>query len=98
MTAYVISDMLVGKPEATKTYRGRVASMSLDGGGYLAHVGMIERPEGGWKADTIIVLDFPDMKRARPWYDSPNCASAPAIRDEAVSRDLIVAESIDATL
>jgi len=81
--AYVISDVLVRNVEAAKTYRDRTAaSMTLDGGGYLAHGGMIEPLEGTWKPDTIIVVDFPDTKRARAWYHSPEYASAPAIRDE----------------
>ena len=41
---------------------------------------------------TIIIVEFPDMERARAWYRSPEYSLALDVRDEALSRNLILVE------
>lgn len=50
--------------------------------------------EGNWTPRTIVIAEFPDIERARAWYRSPEYASALAVRDEALSRNLILVDGI----
>ncbi len=45
-------------------------------------------------ARTIIIVEFPDLARARAWYRSPEYASALEFRDRALSRNLILVDGI----
>ena len=45
-----------------------------------------------WRPNAIIVIEFPDLERARAWYRSAEYAAALAVRDDAISRDLILVE------
>jgi uncharacterized protein (DUF1330 family) len=52
--------------------------------------------EGDWRPRTIIVVEFPSAEQAQAWYRSPEYASALAVRDEALSRNLILVEGVAA--
>src|ERR1700731_3923823 len=97
MAAYLISDVSVKDAEAFQTYRTRAAvSIAKYGGCYLVRDGAIEPLEGNWTPRNIIVVEFPDLERARAWYRSPKYASALEFRDRALSRNLILVDGISA--
>ena len=99
MPAYIISDLTVRDPEAIETYRTRAAaSIAKHGGRYLARGGAIEKLEGGWTPRNIVVVEFPDMERARAWYRSPEYAAALEVRDRALSRNLILVDGVAAPI
>ena len=52
------------------------------------------RLKATWKPNAIIIIEFPDLERARTWYRSAEYASALAIRDDAISRDMILVEGM----
>jgi uncharacterized protein (DUF1330 family) len=95
MPAYVISDVTFRDAAAIEAYRTRAAgSIAQYGGRYLARGGAIERLEGDWQPANLIVVEFPDMARARAWYGSPEYAVALEFRDAALSRNLILVEGM----
>jgi uncharacterized protein (DUF1330 family) len=95
MAAYVISDVRIRDREAIEAYRSRAAaSIAAHGGRYLARSGPLEVLEGGWAPSAIIIVEFPDMERARAWYRSPEYAVALELRDQALSRNLILVEGV----
>jgi uncharacterized protein (DUF1330 family) len=95
MSAYIISDVTLRDGPAVDTYRQRAAaSIAQHGGHYVVRGGEIEVLEGAWRPHTIIIAEFPDMERARAWYGSAEYASALAIRDQALSRNLILVEGV----
>jgi uncharacterized protein (DUF1330 family) len=97
MAAYLISDVTVKNAAAFETYRARAAaSIAQYGGRYLVRGGPIETLEGGWTPRTIIVVEFADLGRGRAWYHSPEYAEALAVRDEALSRKLILVDGSNA--
>jgi uncharacterized protein (DUF1330 family) len=51
--------------------------------------------EGEWRAGAVL-LAFPSIEAARAWYASPDYAEALAHRDDAVERDLVIVEGLDA--
>ena len=93
MPAYVISDVTIRDAAAVEIYRTRAAtSIAQYGGRYLVRGGTIEVLEGDWAPRAIVIAEFPSMERAHAWYHSPEYASALAIRDEALTRNLILVE------
>ena len=95
MAAYFISDASVKNREALGMFRARaLASITRYGGRYLVRAGLVEPVEGSWKPNAIIIIEFPDLERARTWYRSAEYASALAIRDDAISRDMILVEGV----
>jgi uncharacterized protein (DUF1330 family) len=93
MAAYFISDAAAKNPEALEIFRERAASsISRYGGRYLVRCDRVETVEGNWKPSVIIVIEFPDLARAKTWYRSAEYASALAVRDDAISRNLILVE------
>ncbi|TXH79728.1 MAG: DUF1330 domain-containing protein [Rhizobium sp.] len=95
MPAYIISDVTVRDAEAFETYRTRAAaSIARHGGRYLVRGGAIEGLEGDWSPRAIVIVEFPDLERARAWYRSPEYALALDIRDQALSRNLILLDGV----
>jgi uncharacterized protein (DUF1330 family) len=95
MAAYLISDVSPKDPQAFETYRTRAAaSIKHHGGRYLVRGGATTPLEGDWTPRTIIVAEFPDRERAEAWYRSPEYAEALAVRDVALSRNLILVEGV----
>jgi len=89
MPAYIISDVSVQDAEAFQRYRTRAAdSIARHGGRYLVRGGSVEPLEGSWTPSTMVV-EYPDIERARAWHRSPEYAAALAFRDAALSRNLI---------
>jgi uncharacterized protein (DUF1330 family) len=95
MAAYLISDVSMRDAEAFQTYRTRAAaSIAAYGGRYLARGGAIEPLEGTWNPRIIIIVEFPTIEQAHAWYRSTEYASALEVRDDALSRNLILVEGI----
>jgi uncharacterized protein (DUF1330 family) len=95
MAAYIISDLKILDAQAVETYRTRAAaSIARHGGRYLVRSGPFEVLEGAWTPRSLVIVEFPDMARARAWYRSPEYAEALAVRDKALSRNLILAEGL----
>ena len=94
MPAYIISDLAVKDAAAIEIYRIRAAaSIAQHGGRYLARGGAFEVLEGGW-TPLIVIVEFPDMAAARAWYRSPEYAKALEVRDQALSRNLILVDGV----
>ncbi|WP_426959126.1 DUF1330 domain-containing protein [Muricoccus radiodurans] len=72
MTAYAVGqlhDVSMG-PEIVAYLQGIDATLAPFGGRFIIHGGPIQALEGTPAGD-LIVIAFPDMDRARGWYDSP---------------------------
>ena len=96
MSAYVISDVEILDGELIKKYRLLAQdSIAKYGGRYLARGGQVEPVEGGWTPKTIIIVEFPDMARAKAWYQSPDYAEALKVRACALARRLIFVEGVN---
>jgi len=95
VSAYVISDLEVLDDELIKTYRLLAQeSIAKYGGRYLVRGGQVEPVEGGWTPKAIVIVEFPDMARAKAWYRSADYAEALKVRDEALTRKLIFVDGV----
>jgi uncharacterized protein (DUF1330 family) len=94
MPAYIVSDVTIKDADAIQEYRIRAAaSIAEHGGRYLVRGGTVECLEGDWQPN-IIVVEFPDAEAARRWYRSPEYAAALDMRDQALTRNLILVEGV----
>jgi len=95
MSAYVISDIEIRDPVLIAEYRALAQdSIALYGGRYLVRGGAIDAVEGGWNPKMIVIVEFPDMERARAWYHSPDYAAALKVRRHALDRRLIFVDGV----
>jgi uncharacterized protein (DUF1330 family) len=98
MSAYVISDLSARDAEALQIYRTRAAAaIAQYGGRYLSRFGTIEALEGNWQPQMLVIVEFPTVEQARAWYRSPEYAEALAVRDRALSRNLILVDGVAAS-
>jgi uncharacterized protein (DUF1330 family) len=96
MPAYVISDVRMKDASAMALYRERAAaSIAQYGGRYVLRLGQIETLEGAWTPERVVIVEFPDVQAARAWYSSPEYAQALAVRDRALTRNLILIDSTE---
>jgi uncharacterized protein (DUF1330 family) len=95
MPVYVISDATLRDAAAVASYRTRAAaSIAKYDGRYLARGGAVEKLEGDWRPANLIIVEFPDIARARAWYASSEYADALQFRDAALTRNLILVEGM----
>jgi uncharacterized protein (DUF1330 family) len=96
VSAYLISDVRAKDPEAFEAYRARAAaSIARYGGRYLARGGAIQIMEGCWQPQAIVIVEFDTAAQAERWYASDEYAEALALREQALSRDLILVDGLD---
>ena len=98
MAAYVISDLEPLDPVLIAEYRAlaEIAIAQYDGR-YIVRGGAIEPVEGGWTPESIVVVEFPSMARAREWYRSADYAEALEVRQHALTRRLIFVDGVPPT-
>ncbi|MDH6143216.1 MULTISPECIES: DUF1330 domain-containing protein [Kitasatospora] len=66
------------------------ATLDDFGGRFIVHGNPIELVEGSWDGN-LIIIEFPDLERARAWYDSPQYQEILPLRTEnSVSDTLLV--------
>ncbi|WP_158670950.1 DUF1330 domain-containing protein [Bradyrhizobium guangdongense] len=95
MAAYVISEVETRDRTAMEAYRTLAEqTIARYGGRYLARGGAAEVVEGGPPPETIIIVEFASMARAREWYASPEYAEALKLRQAALERRLMFVEGV----
>lgn len=81
MAAYVLVDVEVLDPEAYRAYTQDVpATLALFGGRFVVRGGATESLEGAWTPKRAVLLEFPDVGRARAWHASPEYQAILPIR------------------
>jgi uncharacterized protein (DUF1330 family) len=96
MTAYLINHLRqpgVVHPEVLD-YLDRVQG-TLDpfGGEFIVQGGEVEVLEGGW-AESVIVVSFPDLTKARAWYQSPSYQEILHLRTDHLVGDVILVDGV----
>ncbi|TPL76575.1 DUF1330 domain-containing protein [Mesorhizobium sp. B2-3-13] len=94
MPAYVISDVTVRDEKALQTYAPAPRPRSPGMAGVIWCAAAKCRRWSDWHPGPLIVVEFPDIERARRWYASAEYAAALEVRDAALSRHLILVEGM----
>ncbi len=95
MTAYVLVDIDVHDPERYEQYKilsGR--ALEPYGGRFIARGGRTRRLEGRRTPHRTVVLAFPDFESAEAWWNSPEYASAKALRQQTATTEMVVVEGV----
>ncbi|WNG14217.1 DUF1330 domain-containing protein [Cystobacter fuscus] len=95
MPAYLMIDITVKDAETFERYKQLAPpTVAAYGGRYLVRGGATETLEGAWSPTRIILLEFPTVERAREWWDSPEYASARAMRQASSHTDMLLVEGL----
>ena len=95
MPAFVVVNVEVLYPARYERYKQMAPpSIAAYGGRYLARGGAVEAREGDWQPKRLVILEFPDVARARAWWQSPEYAEAKALRNACAKSDLIILEGL----
>ena len=96
MPAYVVVHVDIHDPARYDTYKGLApASIRQYGGRYLTRGGAVEVLEGDWVPKRLVILEFPDIARAREWWASPEYAEAKALRHATADSTMVVLEGLE---
>lgn len=96
MSAYAVAHMhkvTVGS-DIVEYLRRIDATLEPFGGRFLVHGGEFDVLEGGWDG-ALIVIEFPDRKRAHGWYSSQAYQDILGLRTENSRSDIILAEGVE---
>lgn len=95
MAAYVIVRSAVSDPEKYRQYAQASTSVApAFGGRFLVRGGRTEALEGPAEGRRVVVLEFPDMQKARDWFASPEYQAAKALRAGAAVAEFLLVEGI----
>jgi uncharacterized protein (DUF1330 family) len=95
MSAYVIVDIDVKDAEGYKEYvKAAPPTLALYGGRYIARGGANETLEGEWRANRLVILEFPSTEQAKAWLNSPEYAPARALRHKYARTNMVLVEGV----
>lgn len=93
MITYVVAEISVEDPEGYEAYRDMATSaVSEYGGRYVARGGTTESLEGAAPAPRVVILEFPNLERARAFYYSETYQAAAAVRQANATSRLFLVE------
>ncbi|MFD9335632.1 DUF1330 domain-containing protein [Streptomyces sp. NPDC060028] len=62
-------------------------------GRFLVHGREVEVKEGPWPG-TVVMIGFPDIERARAWYDSPAYQAILPLRTDHIAGEVILVDGV----
>ena len=95
MSAYAVArltEVAMG-PEIVDYLKKIDATLEPFNGHFLIHGGPIERLEGAWSGD-LIMIAFPDKDHAREWYESPAYREILPLRTGNSRGDVILIDGV----
>ena len=92
MAAYVVAEIFITDEEECEKYKPLAsASIAAHGGSFKVRGGAIDSLEGDAVEGRLVVLEFPNLERARRWYGSSEYRDGLRLRKSAArSRVFIV--------
>lgn len=95
MAAYVIVNVDVNDSIGYERYKALAeVSIPIYGGRYLARGAPVEVLEGEWTPTRLVILEFPDLERARAWWASAEYADGKALRQATAHTDMVLTAGV----
>ena len=95
MPGYIIANVEIHDEAVYAEYRKQVpATIEAYGGRFVVRGGPVERLEGDWEPNRIVVLEFPSVERARAWYESDAYRGAKVLRQRTSKGSLLLVEGV----
>lgn len=96
MKAYVIVDVTIHDPDRYEDYKKLTpASLLPFDGKFVVRGGRRETLEGAWDPQRIVVLEFPNVEKAKAWWSSAEYAPAKALRQATASTQMILVQGCE---
>lgn len=91
MPAYVIVEVSIHNPVEYEDYK-KLTPLSLKpfDGKFIVRGGQAETLEGDWNPERIVVVEFPNVEKAKAWWNSEGYAPAKALRQRTSTTKMIV--------
>ncbi|MEQ8604405.1 MAG: DUF1330 domain-containing protein [Marivibrio sp.] len=95
MPAYLIARVEVTDPAKYENYKAlSPAALAAFEGRFLVRGGAHETLEGPAETGRLVVVEFPDIARAKACYDSAQYQAAKAEREGAAEMQMVVVEGV----
>jgi uncharacterized protein (DUF1330 family) len=95
MPAYIIVEVEVTDPATYEDYKKlTLGSLQPFDGKFIVRGGAAELLEGDEQPQRIVVLEFPNMEKAKAWWSSDEYGPAKAIRQSASNTRMIAVEGV----
>jgi uncharacterized protein (DUF1330 family) len=96
MPAYVIACVTdAWDQDKLVEYRERnTDAVANHGGRFVARGGRLEILEGDYSPIRVVIIEFPDLEKARGWYESDEYAPLRELRRSASDTDIFVVEGV----
>jgi uncharacterized protein (DUF1330 family) len=95
MPAYIIVEVEVTDPATYEDYKKLTpGSLQPFDGKFIVRGGAAELLEGDEQPQRIVVLEFPNMEKAKAWWSSDEYGPAKAIRQSASNTRMIAVEGV----
>jgi uncharacterized protein (DUF1330 family) len=96
MPAYVIACVKdAWDQDKLVEYRERnTDAVANHGGRFVARGGQLEILEGDYSPIRVVIIEFPDLEKARGWYESDDYAPLRELRRSASDTDIFVVEGV----
>ncbi len=95
MSAYLIAEITVLDPDGYEKYRAKVGtSLSNYNAKFLVRGGKIEKLEGKWSPQRLVICEFPDMDTIRDWYVSAEYQEIKKLRDNTAAFNVVSVSGI----
>jgi uncharacterized protein (DUF1330 family) len=96
MSAYVVVEVCITDEEEYERYKPLAsASIEAHGGRYKVRGGTVDSLEGDAVEGRVVVLEFPDLERARRWYGSEEYRDALRLRQAAARSRLFIVDGYE---
>ncbi|MFG3224021.1 DUF1330 domain-containing protein [Kitasatospora sp. NPDC048194] len=98
MSAYAIAQVhsVEFGPDIVEYLERIDATLDPFGGHFIVHGGTSETVEGTWGQGGTIVIAFPDLERARAWWNSPAYRDILPLRTRHMVADIVLVDGVRA--
>jgi uncharacterized protein (DUF1330 family) len=95
MSAYIIFEVDVKHHDRYKQNRDLIQpTLEPFGGKFLIRGGNVERLEGTWTPSRLVVVEFPDLAKAKEWWASDIYRPAKQVRQQTTETNMILVEGV----
>ena len=95
MAAYVVVQVEVKDPVLYEDYKKLVPpSLAKFGGRFVVRGGKVATMEGTWAPKRFVMVEFPDVERAKAWWASEEYKEAKALRQATSTTQMIIVEGV----
>jgi uncharacterized protein (DUF1330 family) len=95
MAAYVLGRVAVSNLEQYKKYgEASTAVAAKFGGKFLVRGGQTISLEGPVDARRMVIIEFPSLRHAQDWYQSPEYQAAKTLREGVAVAEFLAVEGV----